>query len=74
MRAWGSSASDGTRRESRAAFLFVRRPRPRDRTEPDRVRVLRMRVELVHRRLLHLAARVHHDHPIGNVRDDTDCG
>ena len=40
--------------------------------QPLRVGVARGAVELGHRRLLHLAARVHHHHPLGHLGDDAE--
>ena len=69
----GSSCSDGTRPGISCRRPFAPGARPRDRAEQaDRVRVLRVREQLVDGRLLHLAARVHDEHAVGDVRDDAE--
>src|SRR5829696_8928246 len=65
------------RRDASRDFLQAAGHRGRARSwngaeEPDRVRVLRRREQLVHGRLLDLASGVHHEHAVGNVGDDAE--
>ena len=67
------SESEGTRPGISRSRPFWACPGARNRPEqPDRVRVLRVREQLLDGRLLDLAARVHDDDAVGDVRDDAE--
>ena len=71
-----AAASSRERRDAARDLLQPPRDRParaRHRAEQaDRVRMLRLREQLVHRRLLGLPAGVHDKHAVGDIGDDAE--